>query len=321
MSDSRGRTADSPADIPAAGWKDTALRVKDEISDDHTSLVAAGVSFFAFVAFIPGLAGAISIYGLFTDPSQVEGQLAQLLGNLPQEAQQLVTDQISRLASQSTGALSWGTAIAILLALWTASSGMANLMKAMNVAYDEEDGRGPIKRRGLALGLSVGALLLVAAIAYAVSTVGPWVNELTGSEAATVGAQILIWLLAAFVFSASLAVLYRFGPDRDDPRWQWVTLGSIVAVVLWLGASILFRFYVSNFGSYNETYGSLAAVVILLFWLYITFFVIMLGAQINSELEHQTAVDTTVGAGEPLGERGATMADTLGETTPGQRDG
>ena len=320
MNDARGRTAESPTEIPALGWKDTALRVKDEISDDHTSLVAAGVSFFGFLAFVPGLAAAISIYGLVSEPSQVESQLSGLLGNLPQEAQQLVTDQISRLAGQSTGALTWGTIVAVGLALWAASSGMANLIEATNVAYDEEDDRSFAVKRGLALLFTIGAIAIIFATAFGVSTVGPWVSDITGSTAAGLGAQVVTWLLAGVAFVVGLAVLYRAGPNRDDPEWKWVSVGSIVAMTLWLVASVVFRVYVANFGSYNETYGSLAAVVILLFWLYITCFVVLLGAQINAELEHQTAVDTTVGADRPMGRRGAEMADTLGESRAEQTE-
>jgi membrane protein len=321
VNDARGRTADSPTEIPAPGWRDIAARVRNEISEDHTSLVAAGVSFFAFVAFIPGLAAAISTYGLFSDPSEVERQLSGLLGNLPEEAQQLVADQIARLAGQSTGALTWGTIIAIGLALWTASSGMANLIESINIAYDEQDGRGFVIKRGLALLFTLGAVVLVIGIAFAVTVVGPWLADITGSDLAGWTGVVVTWLLAGAVFVAGLAVLYRVGPDRDDPEWQWVSVGSLVAVVLWLLASILFRMYVANFGSYNETYGSLAAVVILLFWLYITCFLILLGAEINAEMEHQTGADTTVGVDEPMGERGAVMADTLGEARPKDRDG
>jgi membrane protein len=313
MNDARGRRAESPTEIPALGWKDTALRVKDEISDDHTSLVAAGVSFFGFLAFVPGLAAAISIYGLVSEPAQVESQLAGLLGNLPEEAQQLVTDQISRLASQSTGALTWGTIVAVGLALWAASSGMANLIEATNVAYDEEDDRSFLVKRGLALLFTVGAIAVVFATVLCVSAVGPWVSDITGSTAAGLVAQVVTWLLAGVAFVLGLAVLYEVGPDRDDPELRWVSVGSIVATGLWLTASVLFRVYVANFASYNETYGSLAAVVILLFWLYITCFVVLLGAEINAELEHQTRVDTTVGADQPMGQRDAEMADTLGE--------
>lgn len=314
MNDDRGRTAESPTEIPALGWKDTALRVKDEISDDHTSLVAAGVSFFGFLAFVPGLAAAISIYGLVSEPAQVENQLSSLLGNLPEEAQQLVTDQISRLAGQSTGALTWGTIVAVGLALWAASSGMSNLIEAVNVAYDEEDDRSFVVKRGLALLFTLGTIAVIFAAAFGVSTVGPWVREITGSNAAGLAAQVVTWLLAGVAFVVGIAVLYKAGPNRDDPEWRWVSVGSIVAMTLWLVASVLFRVYVANFASYNETYGSLAAVVILLFWLYITCFVVLLGAEINAELEHQTRADTTVGADRPMGRRDAEMADTLGES-------
>lgn len=314
MNDARGRHAVSPTEVPAEGWKDIAFRVKDEIADDNTSLASAGVSFFGFLALIPGLAAAISIYAMFSDPTQIQSQLSQYLGNLPEEAQALVTDQISRLAEQTTGALTWGAVLAVVLALWTASSGMANLMKAINMAYDEEDQRNFLVRRGLALLLSLGAIVLLIAIAFAITVVYPWLSELTGSAVVAGAGQIVAWILAGAAFAFALAVLYRVAPHRNYPEWKWVTLGSMVALVLWLVATVLFRIYVANFGTYNETYGSLASVVILLFWLFITSFVVLLGAQINAESEHQTRADTTVGRDEPMGQRGAEMADTLGAT-------
>lgn len=313
MSDARGRRAESPAEIPAQGWKDTAFRVKDELSDDHTSLVAAGVSFFIFVALIPGLAASISVYGLVSDPAQMENQLSRLLGNLPEEARQLVTDQISRLAEQSTGVLTWGTVIAVAVALWAASSGMSNLIEATNVAYDEKDDRSFVVKRGLALLFTIGAVAILVVAAFGVTAVGPWVSDITGSNAVGWTARIVTWLFAGVAFMFGLAMLYRVGPNRDHRDWKWVSVGSIVAVILWLAASIVFRVYVANFGTYNETYGSLAAVVILLFWLYLTSFVVLLGAEINAELEHQTGADTEVDADDHMGKRPAEMADKLGQ--------
>lgn len=312
MNNDRGRQAHSPTEVPAEGWKDIAFRVKDEIADDNTSLAAAGVSFFGFLALVPGLAAAISVYAMVADPTEIQRQLSEWLGNLPEEAQGLITDQLSRLAQQTTGALTWSTVVAVALALWTASSGMANLIKAINMAYDEEDQRNFLVRRGLALLLSLGAIVLLVAIAFAVTAVFPWLSELTGSAMAAGVGQVLAWILAGAAFAFALVMLYRVGPHRDNPKWKWVSLGSIVALILWLGATVLFRVYVANFGTYNETYGSLAAVVILLFWLYITSFVVLLGAQINAESEHQTRADTTVGRDEPMGRRDAEMADTLG---------
>ena len=185
---------------------------------------------------------------------------------------------------------------------------MSNLIEATNVAYDEKDDRSFVVKRGLALLFTIGAVAILVVAAFGVTAVGPWVSDVTGSNAAGWTARIITWLFAGVAFMAGLAMLYRVGPDRDQRDWKWVSIGAIVAVILWLVASILFRVYVANFGTYNETYGSLAAVVILLFWLYLTCFVILLGAEINAELEHQTSVDTEVGADDHIGKRRAEMA-------------
>lgn len=310
MKDQRGRGAEKPTQIPPRGWKDIVLRVKDRIKDDHTVLSAAGVSFFGFVALIPGLAAAISVYSLLADPTEVQRQLGNLMGNFPEEARQLVTDQMARLAGESRGALTWGTVASIALAVWTASSGMAHLTEAVNQAYDEKDERGFLARRALSLVFTLGAVVLIVVVTVATTIIGPWLTDVTGSSA--VG-----WIARAFIagatFMLALSVLYKVGPNRDDPKWQWVSVGSTLAVVMWLIASFAFQVWVSNFGSYNETYGSLAAVVILLLWLFITSFVVLFAAAVNSEIEHQTQHDTTKGPAQPMGQRGAVKADTLGE--------
>lgn len=310
LKDQRGRGAEKPTQIPPRGWKDIVLRVKKRIRDDHIVLSAAGVSFFGFVALIPGLAAAISVYSLLADPTEVQRQLGNLMGNFPEEARQLVTDQMARLAGESRGALTWGTAAGIALAVWTASSGMAHLTEAVNQAYDENDERGFLARRALSLVFTLGAVVLIVVVTVATTVVGPWLANLTGSAAVGWVARAL---LAGTTFMIALSVLYKVGPNRDDPKWQWVSVGSTLAVVMWLMASFVFQVWVSNFGSYNETYGSLAAVVILLLWLFITSFVVLFAAAVNSEIEHQTQHDTTKGPARPMGQRGAVKADTVGD--------
>jgi membrane protein len=311
--DGRGRAAQRPSDIPAAGWKDVLLRVKTEFKDDHTTLAAAGVAFYGFLAAIPALAALVSVYGLFASPEQIQERVDDLFGGLPEDARALLTDQLTSIVDQSSQSLSWSLAISLALSLWSASSGMGHLVEAVNVAYDEKETRGFVRLKALALALTLGALVVVALMLGAMTALPALLNATDLPDPARLLINLAVWPVMAAVLVVALAVLYRRGPDRDDPRWRWLTWGSVVAVVVWVAASIGFQFYSSNFGSYNETYGSLAAVVLLLLWLFLSAFAVLLGAQINSEIEHQTAVDSTRGAAEPLGQRGAVMADTVGE--------
>jgi membrane protein len=308
----RGRNAERPRDIPARGWKEIALRVKEEVKADHTSLSAAGVAFFGFLAAVPALAATVSIYALVADPGQVQARVESLFGALPEEAQALLTSQLESIIEQSGGALGLSVVVGILLSLWAASSGMAHLVEAVNAAYDEEETRGMVKRRGLALLFTVGAVLFVVATVGAISVLPALLDRTGLGGPARWALNLLVWPVIAIGFAVGLSLLYRFAPDRDEPRWRWVSWGSVVAVLIWLVGSLAFRFYAANFGSYNETYGSLAAVVLLLLWLFLTSFVVLLGAQVNAEMEHQTARDTTVGREQPMGQRRAVVADNLG---------
>ncbi|MDQ2677130.1 MAG: YihY/virulence factor BrkB family protein [Actinomycetota bacterium] len=307
--DGHGLDATAPAEVPAKGWKDVALRVKDDLRNDHTSLSAAGVAFFGFLAFIPALAAVISVYGLIAEPADVQSRMQDLFTALPTDARELLTDQITRLTERSGSSLGIGLVISVAIALWSASSGMAHLLEAINIAYGEQDERGPVAQRGMALIMTIGVLVVVGVAATgfaAASTLGD------SNEALRWIVRLATWAVAAALFVGVLAVLYRHGPDRDEPRWRWVSPGAMAALVGWLLITVGFGIYVSNFGSYDETYGSLASIVILLFWLYLSAFVVILGAELNSELEHQTARDSTQGAEQPLGTRDAEVADTVG---------
>ncbi len=306
----RGRDADRASEIPAAGWRDIAVRVKNEFKKDHVTLTSSGVAFFGFLALVPLIAAGVSIYGLIADPSQVTRLVDRIDGSIPREVSAFLEQQLTTVAGSSAGALGFGVAIGILVSLWSASSAFSHLMEAVNIAYDEDTDDRPFwKKRLLAIGFTLGLLALLAGAA-AVLTVA---SKLADSTGVAVVWQLLGWAAVAALMGLSLAVLYRFGPDRADPQWRWVSWGATFAVVGWIAVSLGFRYYVSNFGSYNETYGSLATIVVLLMWLYLSAMVVTLGAEINSEIEHQTAEDTTVGPEEPIGRRDAVMADTVGE--------
>lgn len=299
----RGRQATSPAEIPAPGWRDIALRVKDEFREDHVTLTGAGVAFFWFVALVPLMAAGVSLYGLVTEPAQVTKLIESAEGALPAEVANLLTEQLTSIAAGSTGALGFGFVIALALSLWSGSAGVGNLIEAINIAYEEEETRPFWKKRLLALGLTVGLLVVAAAAAALLG----WADTVEG-----VGWSLLAWIGVLVLMTLTVSVLYRWGPNRDDAEWEWISLGAILAVVLWAAGSAGFAFYVDQFGSYNETYGSLGAIVVTLLWLWITALAIILGAEVNAEIESQTAHDTTEGPEEPMGQRGAVVADELG---------
>ncbi len=310
--DGHGLDATAPTEVPARGWKDIAVRVKDDLRTDHISLSAAGVAFFGFLALIPALAAVVTVYGLVADPRDVQARMEELFTTLPTDARDLLTDQLTRLTESSSSALGLGLVVAVALALWSASSGMAHLLEAINIAYGEEERRGPVARRGIALLMTVGVLVVVG---VAVAGFGAAASLGDSNTALRWIVRIATWVVAALLFIGVLAVLYRHGPDRDEPKWRWASPGAIVALVGWLVITAGFSVYVTNFGSYNETYGSLASIVIMLFWLYLSAFVVMVGAEVNSELEHQTARDSTRGPERPLGTRDAEVADTVGVRT------
>jgi membrane protein len=319
--DSRGRDADKPSDIPRTGWKDVAVRVKNEIQDDHTVLAASGVAFWGFLSLIPALAAFVSILGLATSPEEAAQRAEDLFGGLPSAAQDLLTEQLESIAGSAGSSLTTGLVISVALALWSASAAVGHLVDAVNVAYDEHDDRNFLVKKALALVFTIGAILFLAFAAAGLAALPSILDAFGFPGGVSTMLQLAYWPVLAAGFVIGLALLYRVGPDRSSPRWKWVSWGAVAAVVLWVIASAVFRIYTANFASYNETYGSLAAVVVLMLWLFITALSVLIGAQINSEMEHQTVVDSTVEPDRPIGDRDAVMADTVGESADGSRDG
>lgn len=310
----RGRGASTPTDIPAKGWKDILSRTMAEAKSDQVPLLAAGVAFFGLLALVPALVAFVSLYGLLADPADVSRDVGELLGAAPSEVRDLVENQLETVTADSSSAIGFGLVAGLAVALWSASSGMKHVIDALNVAYDEVEGRGFFKLRALALLLTVGAVVFLV-IAMGVLTVVPALLEGSAlGDAAELTISILRWPALALAFASALAVLYRYAPSRDEAEWRWVTPGASVATVLWLIASGLFTLYVSRFGSYNETYGSLGGVVVAMLWLFLTAYVVILGAELDAEMERQTLVDSTEGRDEPLGQRDANAADTVGAT-------
>jgi membrane protein len=308
----RGRRAGTPARIPWQGWKDILLRLYDEIFEDRISTIAAGTAFFVLLSLVPGLGALVALYGLIADPATINHHLASLQGLLPEAMLDLLGSELTRLEQQRTS-LGVGFAVSLLVTLWSANSGMKALFDAMNVAYEEEEKRGFFMLLGISALFTVGGILFFALslnvvvgipVILAYFPLGPAGNLLVSIVPAIVlfGAAIL-----------GLALLYRYGPSRVPARWQWITPGSFLAALIWLIASALFSFYLSRFANYSATYGSLGAVVGVMMWIYLSLFIVLVGAELNAEIERQTARDTTVGPDKPLGSRGAAMADEVGE--------
>lgn len=307
----RGHRAEKPGAIPKQGWKDIALRVKDQLKYDHVQVVAAGVAFYFFLALFPAIAAAVSIYGLMVNPDQVQQQMSQITSVLPEQAYEMVSDILKRMAGKSGSTLGWSVAISILVSLYSAKKGMAAVFEGVNIAYDELDERGFLKKNGIELLFTLGAILTGI---VAIALIAAW-PALVGRLGLPSILQSVIswgrWLLLAVIIIFSLGLIYKVAPDRRHPEFKWVSWGAVIATLLWVGGSLLFSWYVNNFGSYDKTYGSFAAVIILMLWFFLTAFIILLGGEINSEMEHQTKKDTTVGEDKPMGQRGAFHADNV----------
>ncbi|MGZ4666015.1 MAG: YihY/virulence factor BrkB family protein [Frankiaceae bacterium] len=312
-----GGTAESPTQVPPAGWLQIVKRGWRQSKEHNTSLLAAGVAFFSFLSLIPALASLLILYGIFTNPNQAADQVKSWGKALPADAQKVLTDQLSGLAKTNGGALTIGLIITLAAALWAASGAMGNLIKALNVSYREGEGRGMVMQRGLALLLTFGGIVFFALTIALIAVIPALLNHFHLGIAGTALIQVARWGLLVVVVVVALAMLYRVGPDRQDPRFRWASVGALVATVLWVAGSVAFSFYVSTFGNYNKTYGALAGVVIMLLWLYLTCFAVLLGAEINSATELQTSEDTTTGEPLPKGERGATASDAYPEELPG----
>lgn len=312
-----GEDAERPSQIPARGWKQVVKRGWAEAKADQVSLLGAGVAFFAFLALFPALVALVTLYGLFADPAVIAQQVNSLSA-LPAEVRQIVIEQIN---NQTRATLGWSVAVSLGVALFSASGGVNNLMKAVNVAYDEEETRGVVKQRLISLGLTVAAIVFVVVMLGLVAVVPPILQQVFGdSPAIRIALSAARWVLVAVLVAAALAVLYRVAPDRDAAKLRWVSVGAAIATLLWLLASAGFSLYASTFGNYDKTYGVFAGIIVLLLWLWITSFAILLGAEINAEAEGQTLVDSTTGPDEPLGQRNAVKADSIPqEDAPGRR--
>ncbi len=286
-------------------------RAWQEVSDNNLFLVAGGVTYSALLALFPALAALVSIYGLALDANEIEHQVDTLGTVLPEQSRQMLVTELHQLATSSSSALSFGAVIALLFALWSASRGMSGMMTALDIAYEQKESRSFFRFNLVALVLTI-AVIIGGIIAIALVAVLPAAVQLIGLGSTTKWILLIVeWPLLILLVMTGLAALYRYAPDRRQPQWRWTSPGAITATALWVIASMAFTAYVANFGSYDKTYGSLGGVVILLTWMYLSAFVVLLGAVINAQAEEQTARDSTTGHEKPLGGRGARAADTV----------
>ncbi|MGH3823790.1 MAG: YihY/virulence factor BrkB family protein [Pseudonocardiaceae bacterium] len=268
-----GGHAESPAQIPARGWRQVLQRAMRKSQEHNTSLLAAGVAFFAFLALYPALIALIALVtlvALAADPNQITQQVNSFTVGLPPIARQLISDPLTTLTRSSGGTQALGLVISLLVALWSASSGTSSLMTAVNLAYDEREGRSFLKFRAIALLLTLGAIVFLILTLALIAVVPVVLNLVPLGPVGLVLAQTLRWALLFALIIIGLAVIYRVAPDRNPPKFRWVTFGSGAAALLWLLGSVGFSLYVNFFGNFNKVYGALAGVIVLLLWLYRT---------------------------------------------------
>ena len=289
-----GESAKSPFAIPSAGWKAVLIRTWREAGSDNIGLLAAGVAFYGFLAMVPLLGAIVLSYGLIADPRTVLQNINGMTSVMPADAAKLIGEQLMNVVKTSGDKKGLGLLLALALALFGARNGAGAIVTALNITYDEEEKRGFVRLNLLALAITLGAVVVAILVVVAIAALGYLEDLFPNAPAILLGAgKILSYLLVALAGAAGAATLYRYAPNRDAAQWVWLTPGSLVAAILWLILTIGFGVYVSQFGNYNATYGSLGTVVVMLTWLYLSSYVLLLGAELNSELEQQTAQDTT----------------------------
>ncbi|MDO9062015.1 MAG: YihY/virulence factor BrkB family protein [Bradyrhizobium sp.] len=312
----RGRLSSHPFQISFAGWKDILWRTYQQINDDRLLATAAGVVFFGLLAVFPAITALVSSYGLFADASSIGANLQKMAMMLPQGSFQIVQDQIARVLAKGDTALGATFLFGLGLAIWSANAGVKAVIEALNVVYGEREKRGFFRLNLLSLGFTIGAIMALMLMVSAVVALPLALDHLGLARESKIIVSLARWPVMFAILLAALGVLYRFGPSRRAARWEWLGVGTLAAAVLWIGGSSLLSWYLSNFGNYDATYGSLGAAIGLMMWMWMSAVIVLCGAELNSEIEHQTARDTTVGRPWPLGTRGAVMADTLGPAFP-----
>jgi membrane protein len=308
----RGRYAAAPADIPARGWKDILWRCYGRLTEERILTIAAGVTFYTLLAIFPAIAALVAIYGLFADPAIIAKHVAELASFVPGGGVDILREELNRVASQPRGTLGLAFIVGLGISLWSANAGVKAMIDALNIAYVEREKRSFLRLTAVSFVFTLAGIL-GAILAVGLVVVLPLVLGFFGLESATQAVvAVAKWPVLLVGAAFAIAVLYRFGPSRVPAKWRWITWGSALAAAAWIGLSLLFSWYATSFASYNKTYGSLGAAVGFMTWIWISTIVILAGAELDAEIEHQTCRDSTVGPPKPMGTRGATMADTVG---------
>jgi membrane protein len=307
-----GRAANSPVEVPARGWKDVLWRTYEQVGDDRLLAVAAGVVFYGLLAFFPAITALVSSYALFADPQTINEHMSFIGNVLPAGGYSIVQDQVGRVLAKGGTKLGFAFGLSLLLAIWSANGGMKAIIDALNVVYDEKEKRGFIALNTVSLAFTLGGLVAILAAIGLVVAAPLAMSSLGLGRLGDLLLQYGRWPALAVMVLIGLAVLYRFAPSRSTPKWKWVSVGSLLAAVAWLLGSAALSYYLANFAGYDATYGSLGAAIGLMMWMWMSTIVVLFGAELNSEIEHQTAKDSTDGSSKPMGGRGAAVADTIG---------
>ncbi len=310
----RGRTARTPGAIPWQGWWDVALRVFHRLGNANLSMLSAGVAFYATLAVFPALAAIVSLYALLANPAEIQTHLLAVSGFVPTDVTQIFVAQLTTLASREQQSLGLGLVSGILVAIWSAHRGVKALVKAVTVAYREKETRNFLQLLALTYALTLGAVVLVVLTLSLMVGIPAVISLLPLPEWIIATAGLTGWILFFLMSVVSLGILYKFASPRRPASWRWLSPGALLGTCVWVVSSTGFSLYVSQFGNYNQTYGALSAIMVLLMWFYVTSFSVILGATLNAELEHQTLHDTTTGEPKPLGEREAYVADHVGRS-------
>lgn len=287
------KTVQSISKISFSEWKSIFIKVKERTDENNVIIISAGVGFFGFLAIFPAIMALISIYGFVMDPQQIEEQVSKISAMMPEQTHKILQYRVENFIKPEGKSLSWGTFLGILLGIWIGNFGTKSLFRGINIAYETESKRGIIKNNGLTLLFTFGAIILIILSAALIVAFPAIIDKIGLPDNIESLIRWLRWLVMGIILVGSIGLIYNFGPKRKRPGFMWVIPGAVLAASLWLLASWAFSFYIRNFWNLGEIYGSISAVIFLMLWLFISTFIVLLGAELNYEIEHY-AMDESV---------------------------